>query len=107
MTEQAPKIDLSKGGGRLVYDKARRTIVAERREELDGEVVGCLEKMMAQNGVAWAYAQVARRAAEEIKALRETVRIAAVGIGEIEAHSITDAEIKRVVCERIKIHEGL
>ena len=32
MVEQAPKIDLSAGNGRLVYDKSRRTIVAEPME---------------------------------------------------------------------------
>jgi hypothetical protein len=32
MTEQAPKIDLSGGGGKLVYDKARRTIVLLPKE---------------------------------------------------------------------------
>ena len=32
MTEDAPNIDVKPGdGGRLVYDKARRTIVAERK----------------------------------------------------------------------------
>lgn len=30
MPDQAPNIDLGKGGGRLVYDKAPRTIVAKR-----------------------------------------------------------------------------
>lgn len=32
MTDQAPNIDIEpSSGGRLVYDKARRTIVAERK----------------------------------------------------------------------------
>jgi len=31
MPDQAPNIDLQPGGGRLVYDKARRAIVAERK----------------------------------------------------------------------------
>lgn len=31
--EQAPKIDLSAGGGRLVYDKERRTIVSQPLEK--------------------------------------------------------------------------
>lgn len=34
MTEDAPNIDLSGGGGRLVYDKARRTIVSQPKETL-------------------------------------------------------------------------
>lgn len=35
MVEQAPKIDIELGhGGRLVYDKTRRTIVAERRPHI-------------------------------------------------------------------------
>lgn len=36
MTEQAPNIDLSGRGGRLVYDKQRRTIVAQPMRRPEG-----------------------------------------------------------------------
>lgn len=36
-TEQAPNIDLSAGGGRLVYDKSRRTIVSVPRGQQSSE----------------------------------------------------------------------
>jgi hypothetical protein len=53
MTEQAPNIDIQPGGGsRLVYDKARRTIVAapNERQKANQELFERLRLLVIQHG---------------------------------------------------------
>lgn len=48
MTEQAPNIDVKPGdGGRLVYDKERRTIVAEHKAPDGGLEIDRLKQRIA------------------------------------------------------------